>query len=92
MTEYALRDNILVMRRSADGNIDYSHLDLRRSDALASPYFWLRNNDVVIVSPNKVKQDNAKYNQHNGYRLSVISTIVSAASVVASLIIALSVK
>ena len=82
----------MVMRRAADGNIDYSHLNLRQSDVTSSPYFWLRNNDVVIVSPNNVKQDNSKYNQNNGYRLSVVSTVVSTVSVIASLVIALTVK
>ncbi len=92
LNEYARRDNIMVLRRAADGNIDYAHLNLRKSDVVSSPYFWLRNNDVVIVSPNDIKQDNSKYNLHNGYRLSVISTVVGAASVIASLIIALAVK
>lgn len=92
LSEYGRRDNIMVLRRAANGNIDYAHLNLQKSDVVSSPYFWLRNNDVVIVSPNDIKQDNSKYNLHNGYRLSVISTVVGAASVIASLIIALSVK
>ena len=92
LSDYGRRDNIMVMRRAADGNIDYSHLNLRQSDVTSSPYFWLRNNDVVIVSPNNVKQDNSKYNQNNGYRLSVVSTVVSTVSVIASLVIALTVK
>lgn len=92
LTDYGRRDNIMVMRRAADGNIAYAHLNLRKSDVTESPYFWLHNNDVVIVSPNDVKQDNSKYNQHNGYRLTVVSTVVSALSVVASLVIALTVK
>lgn len=92
LSEYGRRDNIMVLRRAANGNIDYAHLNLQKSDVVSSPYFWLHNNDVVIVSPNDIKQDNSKYNLHNGYRLSVISTVVGAASVIASLIIALSVK
>ena len=92
LTDYGRRDNIMVMRRAANGNIDYAHLNLRNSNITESPYFWLHNNDVVIVSPNDVKQDNSKYNQHNGYRLTVVSTVVSALSVIASLVIALTVK
>lgn len=92
MTEYAKRDRILVMRRGENGKFDYAYLDLHSSDIAQSPYFWLKNNDVVIIEPNKIRQDNAKYNQNNGYKLSVISTIVSVASVIASLIIALTVK
>jgi polysaccharide export outer membrane protein len=56
---------------------------------LSSPYFYLRQNDYIYVEPNKVRQSNAKYNQDNAYKITVISTVVSACSVVASLIIAL---
>ena len=43
-------------------------------------------------SPNAIRQDNSKYNQNNAYKISVISTIVSGCSVIASLVIALTVK
>lgn len=92
LTEYARRDNILVMRRLENGTIEYGRLNLHNSNITQSPYFWLQNNDVIVIEPNTVKQDNSKYNQHSGYKLSVISTVVSAASVIASLVIALSVK
>lgn len=92
MTEYAKRDRILVMRRNDSGKFDYAYLDLHSSDIAQSPYFWLKNNDVVIIEPNKIRQDNAKYNQNNGYKLSVLSTIISTVSVIASLVIALTVK
>ena len=57
-----------------------------------SPCFYLKQNDVVYVEPNKIKVDNSKYNQNNAYKLSAISTVVSVASVIASLVIALTVK
>lgn len=91
LTEYGKRDNILVMRRTADNQIEYGRLDLHSSNITQSPYFWLKHNDVIVVEPNNIMQDNSKYSQNKGYNLSVISTIVSAASVVAS-VIALTVK
>lgn len=89
LSDYARRDNVVIMRRSDDNTVTYHTLNLRNSKAVESPYFWLKNGDVVLVSANNVKQDNSKYNQNNGYKLSVISTVVSTASVIASLIIAL---
>ena len=47
---------------------------------------------MIYVEPNTIRKDNAKYNQNNAYKLSVISTIVSSASIIASLVIALTVK
>lgn len=92
LTEYGLRDNILVLRRHQDDKIEYYRLNLNDSQVVQSPAFWLKNNDIVLVSPNKVKQDNAKYNQNNAYKLSVVSTIVGMSSAIISLIIALAIN
>ena len=91
LTQYGERDNILLLR--PDGNeLKYYHLSLNDSKLLSSPLFYLKQNDVVIVEPNDIKKDNSKYNTNNAYRLQVISTVVAASSVIASLAIALLVK
>lgn len=91
MTEYGRRDNVTVLREQGD-SIVYQRLDLRDPAVVSSPFFYLKQNDVVIVEPNQTRQANARYNTNNSYKLSVISTIVSAVSVIASLVIALTVK
>lgn len=88
LTDYARRDNILVMRRTADNQIEYGRLNLSSSEITKSPYFWLKNHDIIIVEPNSIKQDNSKVNQHNSYRLSVLSSILGICSIVASVVIA----
>lgn len=92
LTQYARRDNILVMRRLPDNNIEYGRLDLHSSDITKSPFFWLKNNDIIIVEPNAIKQENSKYNSNNAYKLSVISTITGISASIISLIIAFAVK
>lgn len=91
LTPYGERSNVLVIREE-NGQRKFVHLDLNSSEVLTSPYFYLQQNDYVYVEPNKVRQSNAKYNQDNAYKLQVISTIVSATSVVASLVIALALR
>lgn len=91
LTEYGERSNVLVVREE-DGKKVYHHLNLNDSRSLESPYFYLQQNDWVYVQPNEIRQANSKYNQFNSYKISVISTIVSACSVVASLVIALAIK
>lgn len=91
MTEYGERSNVLLIR-DEDGTTVYHRFNLNDSKTLESPYFMLRQNDVIYVEPNSIRKDNAKYNQNNSFKISVISTIVSACSVVASLVIALAVK
>ncbi|MDE6651910.1 MAG: polysaccharide biosynthesis/export family protein, partial [Paramuribaculum sp.] len=91
MTEYGRRDNVTVIRETPEGLV-YHRLDLTNPDVISSPYYYLHQNDVVIVDPNSVRESNARYNTNNSYKLSVISTIVSAVSVIASLVIALAVR
>lgn len=91
LTEFAKRDGVIVIRE-VDGKKTYTRLNLQDSKLFSSPCYYLRQGDVVYVEPNSIRIDNSKYNQNNAFKLSVISTIVSAASVIASLVIALTVK
>ena len=91
LTEYGERSKVIVIREE-NGKQMYHRLDLSDNNVFSSPYFYLQQNDVVYVEPNQIRIDNSKYNQNNAYKLSVISTVVSAASVIASLVIALTVK
>ena len=91
LTPYGERNNVLLVREE-NGERKFIHLNLNSSELLESPYFYLRQNDYVYVEPNKIRQANSKYNQDNAYKLSLASTIVSAVSVIASLVIALSIK
>lgn len=91
LTPYAVRDNILLIREE-NGKKEYHHLNLNDSKVFTSPYFYLKQNDMVVVQPNDVRRSNVNYNVNNGYRLQVTSAIISAFSVVASLAIALFVK
>lgn len=91
LTPYGRRENVLLIREE-NGQRVYHRLNLNDANLLSSPYFYLRQNDVVYVEPNQVLKSNSRYSQDNGYKLSVISTIVSAASVIASLAIALIAK
>ncbi len=91
LTEFGLRENVLLIR-DENGVKKYQRLNLNDINILSSPYFYLQQNDVLYVEPNKIRKDNSKYNQNNAFKISVVSTIVSAVSVIASLVIALAIK
>lgn len=91
LTIYGERTKILLIREE-NGKKNYIHLNLQEASIMSSPYFFLRQNDVIYVEPNAIRTDNSKYNTNNSFKLSVTSTIVSAASIIASLVIALTVK
>ena len=91
VTEYSDRSTVMVLRKE-NGKLTYHRLNLNDSKSVESPYYYLRQNDVVIVPPSDVRQSNAAYDTNNSFKVQVISTIVSAVSVIASLVIALAVK
>ena len=91
LTEYAERNNILLIRE-VDGKKEFHRLNLNDAELLPSPYYYLQQNDAIYVEPNKIRKDNSKYNQNNAFKLSMASAIISASSVIASLVIALTVK
>lgn len=88
---YGIRNNVLLIREN-EGKREYHHIDLNSKEFLESPYYYLQQNDVIYVEPNRVREANARTDQERSFRLSVISTIVSAASVVASMAIAIFAK
>lgn len=91
MTEYGERTNVMVIREE-NGQRAYHRVNLKDARIVDSPYYYLQQNDVVYVEPNQIKAGNAKYSQNNAFKVAVVSTIVSAVSVIASLVIALAVK
>lgn len=91
LTAYGERKRVLLIREE-DGQRLYHYLNLNDKDLLSSPYFYLKQNDVIYVEPNAIKSANVSTDQERQFKLSMTSVIVSAASVIASLAIALLVK
>lgn len=54
MTIYGRRDDILVIRE-INGQRQFARLDITKPDVMASPYFYLQQNDVVYVEASKKK-------------------------------------
>lgn len=91
LTIYGDRTNVLLIRDN-NGTKKFYRFDLTSSEILSSPYYYLQQNDVIYVEPNKARKGNSRYSQSAQFNISVASTIVSAISVLASLTIALLVK
>jgi polysaccharide export outer membrane protein len=74
LTIYGRRDNVLIVR-DINGKKTYAHLDLNSSNIFNSPYYYLRQNDLVYIEPNKAR--NAANNAATIQLISVIGSIVS---------------
>ncbi len=59
MTVWGVRDNVKLIRESADGKQEIITLDLNSAETILSPYYWLQQNDIVYVTPNKAKARNS---------------------------------
>ena len=91
LTLYGMRDEVLLIR-DIDGKKNIYKLDLGDASLINSDAYYIKQNDVIYIKPNKYKQKNARYSQRDSYEISVFSAIISTASVIASLLIALLVK
>lgn len=77
----ALRDDVVLIRE-AGGRQEYRSVNLNDSKLLSSPYYFLRNNDVIYVKPGP----NKSFSSTRGYQLlpivlsglSLITVIISS--------------
>jgi polysaccharide export outer membrane protein len=76
LTSYGKRNNVLVIREQ-DGTKLIARLDLTQADFINSPYYYLRQNDMVYVEPNKTKINSAAVGPNTGIILSGISLLVA---------------
>lgn len=53
------RDNVLLVRVNADGTKNIARINLNDKNLISSPYFYLQQNDVLYVEPNKSKANSA---------------------------------
>lgn len=81
LTIYGLRDNVKVIRE-INGKKTVSIVDLRSAEILDSPYYYLQQNDVIYVEPNKAKAGQREINSNRTISTyaSILSVFLSALS------------
>ena len=80
LTIYGRRDRVGVIRENNGKRTILFH-DLRSADIFNSPCYYLQQNDIVYVEPNKAKSGQSSINQNNsiGVWVSVISLLTTIA-------------
>jgi len=71
LTIYGRRDNILVRRHEPNGDINNYRIDLRSVEMVNSPAFYLKQNDVVYVSPNNTVAARSRINENRTLGVSI---------------------
>jgi polysaccharide export outer membrane protein len=83
MTFYGRRDNVLFIRET-NGKRQFARLNLTKPEILISPYFYLQQNDVIIIEANKNKV--AANDQVTLRNISILATVISVFAIVYDLI------
>ena len=58
---YGRRDNVMLIREDSNGQKSIHRLNLNDANIINSPYFYLQQNDVLYIQPNKVQASNAGF-------------------------------
>ena len=80
LTIYGQRKNVQLIREDATGKKSIYVFDLTDADIINSPYFYLQQNDVVYVTPNKVKAQNSSVGSMTTLWFSATSILISLTS------------
>jgi polysaccharide export outer membrane protein len=83
LTVYGKRENVLVIREN-EGKRDIVRVNLNKADILNSPYFYLKQNDVIYVEPDKAKA--IEFSPNNRLMPLVVATISAIAVLSTALI------
>lgn len=80
LTIYGVRDNVKLIREDASGKKTIVEMNLNDANIINSPYYYLQQNDVVYVTPNKVKAQNSSVGSMTSLWFSATSILISLTS------------
>jgi len=83
LTQTAERNNILIIREQ-NGKRQYIPMDITSKNIFNSPYYYLKNNDIIYVTPGKYKSTLATDNLSRNLGLlgSVVSLVFLAVTLI----------
>ena len=76
LTIYGKRDNILIIREE-NGIKTFQKVDITKADFINSPYYYLSQNDVIYVEPNKTKVNSSVIGPNITVGISALSLIIT---------------
>lgn len=87
MSIQGIRNEVKLMRENPDGQRQIITLDLKDPGILGSPYYYLRQGDVVYVQPNDAAAQSANIGAATGIIFSIASLSLSVANILISLLV-----
>lgn len=80
LTINGVRNNVLVIRE-IEGVKTFHRLDLTSEEVFKSPAYYLMQNDVVYIEPNKAQINSSTYSRNTSIIISVAGLIITVISV-----------
>lgn len=80
MTIRGMRNNVTLIRE-INGQKSIHRLDLTKQETLNSPYYYLSQNDVIYVEPNKAQINNSKLGSNTNVIISIAGLLITVISV-----------
>ena len=69
-----------------EGEKHYHRLNLNDANVISSPFYYLQQNDIIYVEPNKVKAQNSAIGSSTTLVMSGLSILTSIASLVVNIL------
>ncbi|MGM9705576.1 MAG: polysaccharide biosynthesis/export family protein [Prevotella sp.] len=86
LTIYGKRDNVLLIREDQSGQKVMHRLNLKDAELINSPYYYLQQNDVLYVEPNKAKASTSSVSTITTFWVSTVSALASLTSLIVNLV------
>lgn len=77
LTIYGQRDGVKLVRENLDGTKQIIPLDLNDANLIYSPYYYLQQNDILYVEPNKAKARNSDVSSMTSMWFSATSLLMA---------------
>lgn len=86
MTVYGMRNNVKLIREDSLGRQQIITLNLNEASIVFSDHYYLQQNDIVYITPNKAKARNSDIGSSTTLWVSATSILVSIVSLMVNII------
>lgn len=86
LTVYGKRDGVKLIRENTDGTKKIVPLNLNDADIIHSPYYYLQQNDILYVEPNKAKARNSDVSNMTSMWFSATSLLMAVVTFLLNLL------
>ena len=85
LTLYGERDKVFLIRENSEGEKEFHQLNLNDANIISSPFYYLQQNDIIYVEPNKAQARSSYFSTSTGMWFSLTSALMSVTTFIIAL-------